>query len=67
MISLFKLVGRDTITAKHHYKVVKWLSQADPPVDAGAAAKVLETGRERFQLKRARWGVPGGVGQREWF
>lgn len=54
LISLFHAASRDAILERHHSKVVDWLADADPPVPSHVAWKVLETGRERFKLVRAR-------------
>ncbi|KAI8466274.1 MAG: hypothetical protein J3K34DRAFT_66688 [Monoraphidium minutum] len=58
LISLFHgQTGRDAIVKRHHEKVVSWLASADPPVPEAVAWKVLETGRERFRLARARYNI----------
>jgi hypothetical protein len=59
LINLFHRANRDAIANRHHEKVVSWLAAADPPVPRAVAWKVLETGRERFRLARARC-VGGG-------
>ncbi|KAF8062936.1 RASA4 [Scenedesmus sp. PABB004] len=57
-ISLFHAVSRDTIVTATHAKVVAWLSSgAEPPIPEAAAWKVLETGREKFRLGRARHNI----------
>eukprot|EP00877_Chromochloris_zofingiensis_P014363 jgi/Chrzof1/9180/Cz03g38270.t1 len=57
LISLFHAASRDAILERHHSKVVDWLADADPPVPSHVAWKVLETGRERFKLVRARHNI----------
>eukprot|EP00879_Flechtneria_rotunda_P020653 GHRR01021732.1.p1 GENE.GHRR01021732.1~~GHRR01021732.1.p1 ORF type:complete len:479 (+),score=167.79 GHRR01021732.1:339-1775(+) len=57
-ISLFHAASRDSIIQSHHHKVVNWLSkEADPPIPPVAAWKVLETGRDKFKLARARHNI----------